>query len=150
MAKIESLAGLIKASETLTVWIEYREGIEFLISYVSRNELQAMAKRSTVYKYDPVTKVRAPTLDQNLLTREFCKAAIKDWRGVTPNSLSKLVPIDLTTIAEEDYDSEIAFSQENVTSLVQKAYELDNFLQESAIDIRLFTDAQDTEDREKN
>jgi len=137
MENIE-LASLIKANDKPETWVEYRDGITFKLTYLSRPELQKIVKRSTVFKYDEKAKTRVQTTDSEKLTEEFCKAVVKDWKGVTFRSLATMTNIDLKAIAEERRDFEIAFSHDNCVTLMREAYDVDTFIQEASTDIRYF------------
>lgn len=129
---------LVQDTGALSAWVEFRNGLEFDVRFVSRAELQRIAQRCTVLRYDPKAKTRVPRLDSERFVRDFCDRAVKGWRGITPDSISTLVPVDLGKLTEEQRRSPIEFSLDNLVSLVSNAYELDDFLQDAVSDVSVF------------
>ena len=125
-----------KDTSTLRTKVEYKSGIIFELAYVSRQKLSAMSKECIVLKFDEKQKTRAQTLDSKLFSEAFIRAAVIGWTGLTPRTLSTIVPIE--GVAEADMDQPIDFSLENAIFLLNSAYELDTFLQESAVNSELF------------
>lgn len=132
--KIQSL--IKKDTSALRTQVEYKAGIVFTLAYVSREALTALSQKCIVFKYDPKTKVREQTVDGKKFSQAFAGAAVVGWSNVTPRSLSHIVPLE--AVAESDMDTEITFSVEGLLDLIAAAYELDVFLQESAVNAELF------------
>ncbi len=139
---------IISAPENLTADVEFREGLILQLRFVSRTQLQSLYKSCTVMKFDPQLKIRKQQLDGEKFAAEFCKLAVAGWRGVTPNSLSKIVPMDLSSLSAEDREKEIPFTQEGIAAIVKAAYELDAFIQDNAVDVAIFS--PDHQDEVKN
>jgi hypothetical protein len=74
---------------------------------------------------------------------KFCARAVEGWSGMTPRSLSRLVPIQ--NVPENMMDSEIPFSQEQLIKLVKNSAEIDAFLQQTATDVNFFNESLEDE-----
>lgn len=143
-----NLASIIRQDVENLMWVEFQYGIFFQLKYLNRQTLQKLSKQATIMKYDSSVKARVPQLDADAVTEGFFKIAVKGWRGVTPRSLSKIVPIALESLTDAQKDEEIPFSQQSLLAITKEAYELDQFLQNAATDISTFD--PDKEPSEKN
>ena len=132
--------------EQLTAVVEFKEGILLHMSYISRVKLQQLYKTCTEMRYDTTKKARVPQVDQKKFSEEFCRLAVTGWGGVTYDSLSKVLP--LNRVDPSRRKESIPFSHEQLFALVQAAYELDTFIQDMAVDARVFS--PDLEDELKN
>jgi hypothetical protein len=134
--------------EEMLAWVEFREGMQFQLRYISRSDLTRLAENCKTWKFSHDHKTKAQQLDHEEFTKKFCARAIVGWKGVTPRSLANTIPIDLTKFTEEQLDAPIDFEQENLVSLIKGAYQLDDFLQDCATDIKVFR--PELEDQLKN
>lgn len=133
------------SDKPLSAEVEFRDGIFLTLNYVSRSALQQLYKNCTTLKYDRPTHQRTPQVDPKKFSAEFCKLAVKGWRGVTPAALASLMPIDLSNVSEQQRKEELPFTQETLLFIVERAYELDNFLQDTAVDAKIFNPAMEGE-----
>lgn len=127
-----------KDVDALAVWVEFKYGISFKLKFVPRSDLQRLSRDSTEMKWNEQIKGRVPEISSDKLVPAFCKRAVSDWKGMTPNSLAKLIPIKLEQVDETIRDQPISFTQAQLVQIVRSAYELDVFLQQSASDLSLF------------
>jgi hypothetical protein len=128
--------------------VEYQGGLIFTLRYISRARLQSLAKSCTIMRFDPKSRGRVPETNPTKFTEEFCKLAVAGWTGVTPRSLaaSGVVLLDLSSLTEAEKDTPVPFTHENLIELVKNAYELDQFLQDSACDSRVFNPTKEEEE----
>jgi hypothetical protein len=129
---------IINESDNLTATVEYKEGIRFIIRYVSRSSLMRLSRDCLTWKYDEKAKGRTQQLDNDRFAESFCRRCVVGWSGVTPHTLSKLIPLDLSKIDAAQRDEPLDFDFANLLVLVKNAYELDSFLQDTAVDIKVF------------
>jgi len=139
---------IVKNTENLTSKIEFRDGIIIELRYVSRSVISKMSRECTVMKYDPKSRVREPQIDGKKFSEVFTRAAVVGWEGVTPRSIATLIAVDLSKIKPEDLDKPLPFTAEDFAFIMENAYELDNWLQNEAVEIRNFKPSK--EDEEKN
>ncbi len=133
------LSDIIKKTAS-TVWVDYQFGIRFQLNFLSRSRVLDISARSTIYKYDdnPAVKQRVPTIDPKLVAQNLAASAIVGWEGVTPESLSNLVDIDLTGLTDEQKKEQIPFDVETFAMLLTQAFDLDTWIQSRCTDITLF------------
>jgi len=137
-----------KDAENKTAWVEFQRGIQFQMSFVPRGAIRKMVDDCTVHKYDPTTKTREPQIDNKRFLTALCKRAVKDWKNVTPASLSKIVPVDLTELPEEAHEEELPFDIKTVITLAEEGYDFDTFIKDVAMDASYFNSV--TEEELKN
>jgi hypothetical protein len=133
------LKSLLKAPEQeITSQVEFKEGIVLTMRYIPRTKLQDFATKSRIFKYDSATKTRNQTIDGDLFSEMFCEAAVVGWKGVTPESLSSVVPLNTEGFTDVELKTEIAFTKESLMILVKQAYEFDEFVQKVSTDLSYF------------
>lgn len=123
--------------DTRTVWVDYPglEGFSVNVAHLSRKELTALRKRSTVQKFDRKTRNVVETLDDDKFVKEFVEAVVLDWKGLKVKYLETLV---LSDTSGKDPESEIEYSKENAETLVKASVEFDNWLNEVVFDLDNF------------
>jgi hypothetical protein len=134
-----------KDTDILTARVEFKEGITLILRYVSRERMRSLWSRCTTLRYDQQTRARIPRAELSKFSEEFAVLAVAGWEGVTPRTLGKIVPTDLSGVPEKDLDVEIPFSEDGLRALVKQAYDLDNFVQEEAVKPELFSPNQENE-----
>lgn len=141
-----NLAKLVPTNtESMTAVVEYRDGIKFKLRFISRSTLSRIGQLCVVWKYNDKTRQRQQHLDNDKYAAEFCRQAVIGWEGVTLRKLANLMPLDLSQVPAEDQDKDLPFDVDNLLVLVKNAYELDNFLQDTAVDIKMFRPALEEE-----
>ena len=130
---------IVTDSNSLSVNVEFKDSIILTLNYVSRIKLQSLWKSCTTLKFDRTTRQRTPQVDGTRFSEEFSRLAVSGWRGVTPRAIAaSLFPLDLSGMSEAEKDAEIPFTHENLSLLLSNSYELDTFIQDSAVDSALF------------
>ena len=129
---------IISDKEKMTAEVEYKDGIFLTLQFISRNTLNSISRTCVVQKYNEVTKSRQPQIDSDRFAESFCRRAVVGWRGVTLRKLARLIPLDLKRFPVEDHDAERPFEIADLITVVKNAYELDNFLQDTAVDLKIF------------
>ena len=130
----------------LTVWVDYKDGISFLLSYVSKAEIARIANQCLKLVWSDKAKKREPSLDPELFAKKFAQVAVKDWKGATFNSISTMIPLDTAKVKKEDRDKEIAFSYDNLAACIQSSSSLDEFLQAQVTNPLTFRPDKDNEE----
>ena len=145
-SNVINLQALIPSSEQLTAktaWVVFK-GIKFQIRYISKVVLGQLAEQCVVTAYDAKARGRTRQLDPDKFTKELAKTLVRDWSEATLRNLRHIMPLNSEGLTEEQLDTELPFSQENLLTVVTSAHELDSFLQECSVDAGLFqTDEQE-------
>jgi hypothetical protein len=123
--------------DTKAVWMDFPglDGFSVEVVNLSRKELTAIRKKCTTTKFDRKTRQPVEDLDEDKFVDEFSKATIRNWKGLTIENLETLILIDA---AEEDPNTEVAFSEENAEILVTNSSEFDTWLNEVVFDLDNF------------
>jgi hypothetical protein len=125
----------------MTALVEFRHGARFTIRFVSRAALQAIAESCTVMAYSSNAKARSRTIDPEAFNDAIARAIVIGWSNITPEVLGKLMPLDLSKF--EDTEAELPFTYEDLKTVLMNTPELDNFLQECAMDMSTFRKGKD-------
>lgn len=122
----------------LEAWVplEGFEPFEVKAAYLSREELTKIRNAVTRVAFNPKTRQREDTIDNDLFIKEFVKAVVLDWKGLTLETASKLLPLDIPS--DVDSSQEIEFSQENALELSKNSPVFDSFLNDICFDLERF------------
>lgn len=123
--------------------IEYKDGLTFKLRYVSRADLNRVTNQCITRKWDSKAKQAVPRLDTDKLVTVFCDMAVLGWSGAKVRVLRGLMPMVLPeNVTEAQLDLEVPFSQGNLVTLMKNCFDLDEFLQNAACDIKNFDTSQ--------
>ena len=146
MPSFKSLVADVKA-DNLTRWVEFKDGIEFQLRFVSKTVVQAIASNCNTLKYNKLTKQREPSINTDQMIAQLVEKGVVSWRGMTARRLQSLLPVR-SDVADADLDSEIPFSKDDCIYLVKNAFELDAWIQENCTDVSMFK--PDRDENQKN
>jgi len=120
-----------------TAWVDFPglSGFSVEVANLSRKELINLRKRCLITKFDRKSRKPEEILDDEKFIKEFTKATLKNWKGLTLANLENLILIDTEG---KDMSEELAFSEENAQVLVSSSTEFDQWLNEVAFDISNF------------
>ena len=123
--------------DTKAVWIDFPglSGFSIEVANLSRKELTSLRKKCTTSKFDRKTRQLVENLDEDKFVTEFSKAVIKNWKGLTLESLETLLLID---IGDQDPKKELNYSVDNAETLVSSSTEFDTWLNEVVFDLENF------------
>ena len=123
--------------DTKAVWIDFPglSGFSVEVANLSRKELTSLRKKCTTSKFDRKTRQLVENLDEDKFVTEFSKAVIKNWKGLTLESLETLLLID---IGDQDPKKELNYSVDNAETLVSSSTEFDTWLNEVVFDLENF------------
>lgn len=133
-----TMGALLKKTDVPSVWVEYKEGISFLLSFVPKARFKEMVDKCTEMVYNPAIKARQPQLNGKKFFENFLSLAVKDWKGVTPDSISRIAPINIDGLTPEQLKQDMPYSVSALLDMIEIAYELDTFLQNTAMDLNVF------------
>lgn len=133
MANI-SLKSLLVPSKTVEVDYPGMPGFKISLSFLSREVLSTIRKKSTKTTF----KNRQPVdeLNDDLFLELYVKEAVKGWSGLKLSYLEQLAPIDLEG---QEPDAELDFSDENALYLMKSSSNFDAFVSEQVTDLGNFS-----------
>lgn len=129
----------IAVKHDMDTTITFKDGLSFKLRYITKANLQRLVKLCVTQVYDDKVKGRREKLDNDKFVELFCREAVLGWEGATLRILSGLAPIDTSTFTEEQLDMPLEFSQENLIYVMRNSFDLDEFLQAAACDIKFFS-----------
>jgi hypothetical protein len=131
MSKLQSML-----KDTLEAWVPFDglPGFEVKLAYLARPELERIRKAST----RPVFKKhqKEDELDGDMFMKHYVKASILDWKGLTLEYASQLLPIEVPK--DIPLNETIDFSPEEALSLVKNSPEFDKWLNEIVFSLDSF------------
>jgi len=134
---ITNLSDLLTPSKTTSVEYPGFEGFTLNLTYLSRDEMLKIRKKSVTTKFDRKTRQPIEELDEKLFLNEYTKAIIKGWSGFKLKYVSQMLPIDEDKII--DPNNELPYTHENAMALMENSGEFDNWLSEVVNDLANFT-----------
>lgn len=122
-----------------TAWVNFPglPGFEVEVANLSRKELLNLRKKCTYQKFNRKSHTIEDKLDDEKFVKEFTKATVRNWKGLTLDNLQNLILIDTEG---KDMEEELPFTTENAEILVNSSTEFDQWLNEVAFDISNFRD----------
>ena len=139
------LTEFVKPDVTLSAVIEWKAGIKFNVNYLSRPSLSKILRDSQELRYNEAAKGRMAETNPTKFRDKFIAAVVTGWEGVTPESVAKLVPVDVSALTPDQLKAPIAFDSDQLAFLMDNAYELEQFLQGVSGDISYFAPNLDVE-----
>jgi len=134
MSETLSLKSLLVPSKLVEVEYPGFEGFKVNLSFLSRETLVSIRKKSTKTAF----KNRQPVeeLDDKLFLKLYVAAAIKGWTGLKYAYLNELAPSDINPA---DAEKLVPYSEENALELMQASSNFDAFVTETVSDLSAFT-----------
>lgn len=133
MATSISLKALLVPSKTIDVEYPGLPGFTVNVSFLSRETLINVRKKSTKTSF----KNRQPVeeLNDEIFLQLYVKEAVRGWKGLKLSYLEQLAPVDLTG---QDADAELEFNEENALFLMKNSANFDAFISETVTDLGNF------------
>jgi hypothetical protein len=134
MATQLSLKNLLVPSKTVEVEYPGMPGFKINISFLTREILSTIRKKSTKTTF----KNRQPIeeLNDDIFLELYVREAVKGWSGLKLSYLEQLAPIDLSN---QDMNSTLDFSEENALYLMKTSSNFDAFISEQVTDLGNFS-----------
>lgn len=129
-----SLKTLLVPSKDIQVEYPGMPGFVVSISFLSRETLQSIRKKSTkttFKKNQPVDE-----LNDELFLELYVKSAIKGWNGFKISYLEQLAPINTDGLNPDD---ELEYTEENALFLMKNSAPFDSFISEKVSDLANFS-----------
>lgn len=132
-----------KRKEVIGWTPEFVDNFRCKVKFITRAELRRLVERCTIITYDKKTHQRVDRLDEERLYKHL-SAYILDWKGLTPETLAKILPVDT-----RDIEGEIPCTDNNKVTLLKEAYGFDDFIRETITSLDSF-EQQKLEEELKN
>lgn len=132
-----SLKTLLVPSKDIQVEYPGMPGFVVSISFLSRETLQSIRKKSTKTTFKKNQPVEE--LNDELFLELYVKAAIKGWSGFKISYLEQLAPINTEGLNADD---ELEYSEENALFLMKNSAPFDSFISEQVSDLANFSKAK--------
>jgi len=122
----------------LEAWVEFPgiEGFEVKLAFLPREELTRIKNKATTYKIKAGFRDKEEEFNSELFVKEFTRACILDWRGLTVGGVSQIAPVVYTT--EEEKNEEVPYTQEDAVALINSSIIFDNWLNGAAFELETF------------
>ena len=129
-----SLKALLVPSKEVEVEYPGMPGFVISVSFLSRETLQNIRKKSTKTTF----KNRQPVeeLNDELFLELYVKSSVKSWKGLKFKYLDQLAPVDLEGV---DPEEEFAYSEEDALALMKASANFDSFISEQVTDLGNFS-----------
>lgn len=129
-----SLKTLLVPSKEVEVEYPGMPGFVVSVSFLSRETLQTIRKKSTKTTF----KNRQPVeeLNDDLFLELYVKGSIKGWKGLKVSYLEQLAPVDVSGMKEDD---ELEYTEENALYLMKASTNFDAFISEQVTDLSNFS-----------
>ena len=123
--------------DTKTVWVPVDGYEDFYVelAYIPRTEMTKMVKDCQRTKMSRATRQIETELDQEKFLATFVERAIKNWKGLTLETLSDFVPIEYE---EENAKNELPFDSDNAIFLIKQSQAFDDWVNDKINDIDTF------------
>lgn len=134
MSEALSLSSLLVPSKTAEIDYPGIEGFKIQLSFLSREELVKIRKKSTKLTY----KQRQPVeeFNEDLFLQLYVAATIKGWSGLKLKYLSQLAPVDLS--GHKDLEKQLEYTQENALALMKSSSDFDAFVTDKVTELENF------------
>ena len=136
-AAFQNLSDLLTPSKEATIEFPGYDGFNVKLTYLAREELLKLRKKSISTKINRRTRQPEEELNEEVFLKEYTKAVVKGWSGLKMKYLVQLIPVDEDKIA--DMEAELPFTIENALIMMENSNDFDAWLTETVGDLANFT-----------
>lgn len=134
------LKGKIKEKSDRTIWAEFKHGWQIKLRYVTQSEMNDLFREASVREWDVLKGVEKARFDEKKYAALLAERVLKDWRGLTPDALRKIVDM-------ESYpDAEVPYSVDDAVELLLTAHEFGTWVAKLVHDMEIFDAARRAEE----
>lgn len=130
---VSSLKSLLTSSKVVILDYPGFDGFKVNISYMSREDLIKIRKKSTSSTFKKGAMVEV--FNDELFLQLYTQGSIKGWQGLKLEYLEKLAPVDLEG---HDMQATLAYSDENALFLMRQSNDFDAFISDAVTDLGNF------------
>ena len=136
-AAFQNLSDLLTPSKEATIEFPGYDGFNVKLTYLAREELLKLRKKSISTKINRRTRQPEEELNEEVFLKEYTKAVIKGWSGLKMKYLVQLIPVDEDKIS--DMEAELPYTLENAQIMMENSNDFDAWLTETVGDLANFT-----------
>lgn len=129
-----SLKSLLVPSKTVEVEFPGFAGFKVQLSFLSRETLLNIRKKSTKTTFK--NRQASEDFDEDTFLQLYTQNAIKGWTGLKLKYVDQLAPVDLSGL---DLEDELAYTEENALYLMKNSANFDAFITEQVSDLTNFS-----------
>ena len=132
-AAFQNLSDLLTPSKEATIEFPGYDGFNVKLTYLAREELLKLRKKSVSTKINRRTRQPEEELNEEVFLKEYTKAVIKGWSGLKMKYLVQLIPVDEDKIS--DMEKELPYTLENAQIMMENSNDFDAWLTETVGDL---------------
>ena len=138
--KAVSLKSLMTPTKTVEFDYPGCEGFKVKLCYLAREELMKLRNRCVSQVFNKKTRGYEEQMDDDKFLSEYTKAVIKGWSGFKLGYAKGMLL--LGDMSQEQEESELDFSTENVEVLMKNSGDFDTWVTEQVGDLENFTQSK--------
>ena len=112
-------------------------GFEVDLAYLTKDELMKLRDKCTTQKLDRKSRKMQEEVDPDLFQEVYINAIIKGWKGLKYKYLRSMIPVDLSSI--EDEEDCLEYSESNAQLIMKNGVDFDNWVTSVLDDVENFT-----------
>ena len=119
--------------------MEYPGSPDFMVrlAYLTKDELMKLRDKCTSQKLNKKTRAMEEEVNSDQFQEMYIAAILKGWTGLKYKYLKTMVPVDLSSV--EDEDECLEFSTANAELLMKNAVDFDSWITSVLDDVENFT-----------
>jgi len=131
-----SLESLMTPSKTVEIDYPGYKDFVLKLTFLGRDELMKLRKKSTSTKFDRKTRQPIEEVDDDLFLQLYVEAVVKGWKGFKYEYLADFMLVELEGVSLEE---ELEYSEDNAYLLMKNSPDFDSFVAETVGDLQNFT-----------
>lgn len=131
-----SLESLMTPSKTVEIDYPGYKDFVLKLTFLGRDELMKLRKKSTSTKFDRKTRQPIEEVDDDLFLQLYVEAVVKGWKGFKYEYLADFMLVELDGVS---LDEELEYSEDNAYLLMKNSPDFDGFVAETVGDLQNFT-----------
>jgi len=131
-----SLESLMTPSKTVEIDYPGYKDFVLKLTFLGRDELMKLRKKSTSTKFDRKTRQPIEEVDDDLFLQLYVEAVVKGWKGFKYEYLADFMLVELDGVSLEE---ELEYSEDNAYLLMKNSPDFDSFVAETVGDLQNFT-----------
>jgi len=131
-----SLESLMTPSKTVEIDYPGYKDFVLKLTFLGRDELMKLRKKSTSTKFDRKTRQPIEEVDDDLFLQLYVEAVVKGWKGFKYEYLADFMLVELDGVSLEE---ELEYNEDNAYLLMKNSPDFDSFVAETVGDLQNFT-----------
>jgi len=131
-----SIESLMTPSKTTEVEFPGYKDFKLKLTFLARDELLKLRKKSSTTKFDRKTRQPIEEVDDDLFLQLYVASVVKGWSGFKYKYLGDFLLVELDGV---DGESLMDYSEDNAFTLMKNSPDFDNFVADTVGDLQNFT-----------